>query len=81
VVGDTTNSFCIDPTRIAPLSQFFSDLTNGTLPSFAFIEAGYGNNDEHPGVGAIDSFGSGAGGEHSEFFYGQFFVEGFGVFS
>jgi phospholipase C len=51
VVGDTTNSFCIDPSHIAPLSQYFTDLTNGTLPSFAFIEAGYGNNDEHPGSG------------------------------
>jgi len=51
VVGDTTSSFCIDPNHIAPLSSYFSDLTNGTLPSFAFIEAGYGNNDEHPGSG------------------------------
>jgi len=58
VVGDTTNSFCIDPNHVAPLaspsshvSTYFSDLTNGTLPSFAFIEAGYGNNDEHPGSG------------------------------
>jgi phospholipase C len=49
VVGDSSNSFCIDPNHIAPLSQYFTDLTNGTLPSFAFIEAGYGNNDEHPG--------------------------------
>ena len=58
VVGDTTNSFCIDPNHVAPLySQatpqytYFTDLTNGTLPSFAFIEAGYANNDEHPGSG------------------------------
>jgi phospholipase C len=51
VVGDSTNSFCIDPDHIAPLSQFLADLNNGTLPSFAFIEAGYGNNDEHPGSG------------------------------
>ena len=51
VVGDSTNSFCIDPSHIAPLSTYFSDLANGTLPSFAFIEAGYGNNDEHPGSG------------------------------
>jgi phospholipase C len=51
VVGDTTNSFCIDPNHIAPLSQYYTDLTNNTLPSFAFIEAGYGNNDEHPGSG------------------------------
>lgn len=50
-VGDTSDSFCIDPSHIAPLSQYFTDLTNGTLPSFAFIEAGYGNNDEHPGSG------------------------------
>jgi phospholipase C len=50
-VGDTTNSFCIDPSHIAPLSQYYTDLTNGTVPSFAFIEAGYGNNDEHPGSG------------------------------
>ncbi len=49
VVGDTTNSFCIDPTHIAPLSSYYSDLNNNTLPSFAFIEAGYGKNDEHPG--------------------------------
>ncbi len=49
VVGDPTNSFCIDPDRIAPLSQYYTDLTNGNLPSFAFIEAGYGLDDEHPG--------------------------------
>ena len=51
VVGDSSNSFCIDPTHIAPLSQYYSDLTNGTLPSFAFIESGSGLNDEHPGSG------------------------------
>ena len=51
VVGDSTNSFCIDPNHLAPLTTYFSDLTSGTLPSFAFIEAGYANNDEHPGSG------------------------------
>ena len=51
VVGDSTNSFCVDPSHIAPLSQYFTDVNSGTLPSFAFIEAGYGNNDEHPGSG------------------------------
>jgi phospholipase C len=51
VVGDSGNSFCIDPDHIAPLSAYFTDLANGTLPSFAFIEAGYANNDEHPGSG------------------------------
>lgn len=53
VVGDASNSFCIDPTHIAPLNDpqygYFADVKNGTLPSFAFIEAGYGRNDEHPG--------------------------------
>ena len=31
------------------VSQYYTDLANGTLPSFAFIEAGFGINDEHPG--------------------------------
>ena len=50
-VGDATNSFCIDTAHIAPLSTYYTDLTNNTLPSFSFIEAGYANNDEHPGSG------------------------------
>jgi phospholipase C len=53
VVGDTSNSFCIDPNHVAPLNDatygYFADLKNGTLPSFAFIESGSGLNDEHPG--------------------------------
>jgi phospholipase C len=49
VVGDSSNSYCIDPTHIAPISAFSDDLAKGTLPSFAFIEAGYGHTDEHPG--------------------------------
>src|SRR5215472_13245205 len=36
---------------VAPLSTYFTDLSGGKLPSLAFIEAGYGNNDEHPGSG------------------------------
>ncbi len=51
VVGDSSNSFCIDSDHVAPLSVYFTDLTNCTLPSFSFIEAGYANNDEHPGSG------------------------------
>ena len=55
VVGDSTNSFCIDPTHIAPLNDakygYFADLSNSSLPSFAMIEPGYGLNDEHPGSG------------------------------
>ena len=49
VIGDDTNSFCIDPTHVAPLSQYYTDVANNTLPAFAFIEAGYGHSDEHPG--------------------------------
>ena len=50
-VGDPTDSFCIDLNHIAPVSTYFTDLANNTLPSFSFIEAGYGRNDEHPGSG------------------------------
>jgi phospholipase C len=50
-VGDTSNFFCIDTNRVAPLSMYFTDLSNGTLPSFTFIETGAGVNDEHPGSG------------------------------
>jgi phospholipase C len=51
VVGDSSNSFCIDPSHIAPLTSYYTDLTGNTLPSFAFIESGSGINDEHPGSG------------------------------
>jgi phospholipase C len=51
VVGDPTNSFCVDPSHITPITTYFTDLTNGTLPSFTFIESGSGINDEHPGSG------------------------------
>jgi phospholipase C len=50
-VGDTSNFFCIDTNHVAPLSMYFTDLSNGTLPSFTFIETGAGVNDEHPGSG------------------------------
>ncbi len=49
VVGDASNYFCIDPNHIAPIRTYYTDLTNGTLPSFAFIEPAYGITDEHPG--------------------------------
>ncbi len=50
-VGDSSNSFCIDPTHIAPLSQFFTDLQKGQLAQFVDIEPGYTNGtDEHPGA-------------------------------
>jgi len=50
-VGDTSNSFCIDTTHIAPASQFFTDVAAGTLASFSYIEPAFGHSDEHPGSG------------------------------
>ncbi len=50
-VGDPKNSFCIDPNHIAPMTQYFVDVANGTLPSFAYIIPAYGLFDEHPGSG------------------------------
>jgi hypothetical protein len=40
-----------------PVVDVLTDLTNSTLPSLVFIEAGYGNNDEHPGSGQSVLFG------------------------
>jgi len=38
--------------NIVPLSQYFTDVSNGTLPAVAFIESGYfSGRDEHPGSG------------------------------
>jgi phospholipase C len=54
VVGDTSNGFCVDPNHIAPLGQYDTDVRNGTLPSFAYIEPGYEDlTDEHPGLDII----------------------------
>jgi len=50
-VGDSSNTFCIDPAHIAPIGQYFTDVANNTLPSYAFIETAYGHGDEHPGSG------------------------------
>jgi phospholipase C len=54
-IGDTSNTFCINLNKIAPINDptygYFADLKNGTLPSFSFIESGSGLNDEHPGFG------------------------------
>jgi len=38
------------PQNIVPVSQFITDVTNGTLPAVAYIEPGYfSGRDEHPG--------------------------------
>jgi phospholipase C len=53
-VGDGSNSFCIDTRHVAPLSQYYTDVQNGTLPAFAYVEPGYNDGtDEHPGGGII----------------------------
>ena len=40
------------PSNVVPASQFLTDAKNGTLPSVAFIEAGYmSGRDEHPSSG------------------------------
>lgn len=37
---------------IVPIAQYFTDVENGTLPQFAYIEPGFDSNlDEHPGEG------------------------------
>jgi len=39
------------PNNIVPVSQFQTDLSNGTLPAVAYIEPGYNAGlDEHPGI-------------------------------
>ena len=39
-------------TNIVPISEYLTDVKNGTLPSVAFIETGYfTGRDEHPGSG------------------------------
>jgi phospholipase C len=48
---DPDNAFCIDINHIAPVSQLLVDMNSGKLPQFAYIEPGYGINDEHPGSG------------------------------
>jgi phospholipase C len=46
-----TGGIVVDSTHIAPISQYFTDLQNKTLPAFAYIETNFGGSDEHPGSG------------------------------
>jgi phospholipase C len=45
------NQWIIDHTHVAPISQYYTDVANGALPQFAYIETNYGVSDEHPGSG------------------------------
>jgi phospholipase C len=43
------------PQNMVSVSQYFSDVQNGTLPSVAFIDPGYDSGrDEHPAVDDVD---------------------------
>jgi phospholipase C len=45
--------------RIVPIAQFFTDLQNGTLPQFAYIEPSFlSGRDEHPGQGTSIQVGA-----------------------
>jgi phospholipase C len=48
---DSTGAWVVDSTHIAPLSQYYTDVANGKLPQFAYIEPNFGSGDEHPGSG------------------------------
>lgn len=50
-VADPNDDFCIDLSHVAPIRQFITDMRNGTLPAFAWVEPGYSHTDEHPGSG------------------------------
>jgi phospholipase C len=53
------------PQNMAPVSQFFTDLNNGTLPSVAYIDPGYDSGlDEHPGLDDGEPGGSVQTGSH-----------------
>jgi phospholipase C len=40
--------------RLAPISEYFKDIANGTLPQVAMVESGFGSGrDEHPSSGSV----------------------------
>jgi len=51
IFKNSTGTLVVDGTHIAPLSQYFTDVQNGALPQFAFIDTNFGVSDEHPGSG------------------------------
>ena len=48
---DASGALVVDAAHIAPISAYFTDAQNNTLPQFAYIEPNFGANDEHPGSG------------------------------
>lgn len=51
IFRNSSGAIVVDGTHIAPISQYFTDAQNNTLPQFAFIETNFGVSDEHPGSG------------------------------
>jgi phospholipase C len=51
IYRNSSGALVIDSTHIAPISQYYTDVQNGTLPAFSYIETNYGVSDEHPGSG------------------------------
>ncbi len=68
IAGSTFSMFQYAHTHldnIVPLSQFQTDLDNGTLPDIAYVEAGYSTGkDEHPTEGDQNPGGSVQGGSN-----------------
>lgn len=50
-ISTSGGTLVVDATHIAPMSQYFTDVQNGTLPQFSYIETNFGVSDEHPGSG------------------------------
>ncbi len=51
IFKNSSGTLVVDGTHIAPISQYSTDVQNGTLPQFAYIETDFGVSDEHPGSG------------------------------
>ncbi|MBV8208223.1 MAG: hypothetical protein JO041_15665 [Acidobacteria bacterium] len=51
IYRNSSGALVIDSTHVAPISQYFTDVNNGALPAFSYIETHYGVSDEHPGSG------------------------------
>jgi phospholipase C len=51
IFKNSSGVLVVDSAHIAPISQYFTDAANNTLPQFSFIETNFGSSDEHPGSG------------------------------
>lgn len=51
IYRNSSGTLVIDATHIAPISQYFTDVQNGALPQFSYLETDFGVSDEHPGSG------------------------------